>query len=881
MQPTRYAFGEWLDSTKPMTVEDVTAICRKADAARASIAAYPQDKVLRVLERIGKLWANPEYPARKKLEAELPEATGFSPEMIRLGMDEVVWTLSPDILRKKVETELKGLTSSGAPGYLHESRTQLRWSPLGVVLHVLSGNVFLVGIGSLVEGLLTGNVTLLKMSSGEKLFLPRLIESLVECDEEGIVARSVALIDYPSSAKEVLEAFKVRVDGIVVWGSEDAVRAYRDGLGAGKKLIVFGPKLSLSLVTKAGLAAWGAEKVAEKLAWEMSIWDQNACTAPQQCYVETEACAKAVVEALPKALEAQLAKLPAGPPDVNVAVEIQKWRGVAEVAEAKGQGLVRGSARNVDWTVILDHKLAIEPSPLHRTLRVVPFETVESVLNEAESIRGYLQTVGLVAAPEEQSGWYRRLAEAGALKVGDLGGMSGGEVDDPHDGAYDLPQLGHFVVGRFNDSNLDAIDTLSETDFKAVVDARLRRLLDEARKSSFYAKRLEGVRIDGVADLVKIPPLTRAEMEANMPPYGQGLATKLAISGGYVTRSGGSTGEPKFSVYDGHDWEHMISAAVRLFRASGMEKGDRVANFMLAGDLYGSFVSFDHINSRLGATTFAFANYIDPAVFVKLWKQFDINVIQAIPARLVKLLREAKALEPDLKMPKILYAGTSLSKSDHEWLTENVGAKRISSIIGANDGGQVAFQCEKMMGFKHHTADDFNWIELVDEEGAPVPDGQPGRILITSLLKYAFPLIRYEIGDAGRFVTEKCACGRRNRVMEYLGRADDQICVGMINLPYRDVAAALEGFAVSAMQLAVREGQKGDEIVIRIETESHDPHLENEIREAVVTKTHKIAEGLADQTLAYVYVEAHPLSSLPRNPRSGKLKTVLDERSRG
>jgi phenylacetate-CoA ligase len=876
MEKIRYAFGEWLDASVPMTVKDVAAVCQKADSRRQSLRDYPQDKILRVLEKVGKLWSSPEYPHRKRLEAELPGATGFSPEMIRLGMEELVWVLSPEVLRKKVATELKGLTSSGQPSFAYGTRSQLRWSPLGVVLHVLSGNVFLVGVGSLVEGLVTGNVTILKMSSGEKLFLPRLIESLIECDEEGVVARSVALVDYPSSAKEVLEEFKARVDGLVVWGGEDAVRAYRDGLGAGKKLVVFGPKLSLSIVTRAGLAAWGADKVAEKLAWEMSIWDQNACTAPQQCYVEGEAEARAVVEALPKALESQLTKLPAGPVDVNVAVEIQKWRGVAEIAEAKGEGLVRGTKENVDWTVLLDKKLTIEPSPLHRTLRIIPFQSLEQITQEAENIRGYLQTVGLVASTAEQGIYYQKLAAAGALKVGDLGQMSGGEVDDPHDGAYDLPQLGHFVVGRFQGAGLDPIDATEER--QREIDGRLRRLIDEARKSEFYGKRLEGVAIDTVADLKKIPALTRNEMEANMPPQSQGLATRKSITGGYVSRSGGSTGEPKFSVYDKHDWEQMIDGAVRLFRAAGMEEGDRVANFMLAGDLYGSFVSFDHINNRLGAMTFAFANHLDPELFVKLWKQFGLNVIQAIPARLVKLLREAKVLCPELKVQKVLFAGTPMSQSDRDWLKTHVGVERISSIIGANDGGQIAFQCEYLTGSLHHTVDDFNWIELVDDQGNPVPDGEPGRILITSLLKYAYPLIRYEIGDAGRFVSHQCPCGRKNRVLEYLGRADDQICVGLINLPYRDIASSLEGFPISAIQLAVREGRRGDEIVLRVETECPSPQLENDMREAVLHKATKVGEGIADGTVAGLYVEAHPLSSLPRNGRSGKLKTVVDER---
>ena len=95
---------------------------------------------------------------------------------------------------------------------------------------------------------------------------------------------------------------------------------------------------------------------------------------------------------------------------------------------------------------------------------------------------------------------------------------------------------------------------------------------------------------------------------------------------------------------------------------------------------------------------------------------------------------------------------------------EALGVKRIASIIGANDGGQIGFQCDRLSGAYHHTVDDFNYLEVIDENGNPCPTGTPGRLVLTSLLKYAYPLIRYEVGDMARFVTSgqggTCACGR-------------------------------------------------------------------------------------------------------------------------
>lgn len=876
----RYLFGEWHKADAPLTAEEVADICRKAEVARQTLRDYPDDKVLRLLDRVRAKWADPLYPRLATLRAKLPLETGFTLPMIELGIQELVWVLDSKLLRRKRDVEMHGIPSDPDMTYESDTQTILRREPLGIVLHVLAGNVFLVGAGSLVEGLLTGNVTILKQSSNERVFLPELIESIRECDEDGVVSASIAVIDYSSSQKDVIAELKKRVDGIVVWGGEEAVKAYRNDCPARVRIIVFGPKLSLAVVTKSGIERYGIETIADKLAWEMTIWDQNACTAPQVCYVDGETEAKLLAESTALALEAWQRKIPVGNVDPNAAVEIQKLRGVAVISEARGQGLVRASQGNVNWTVIVSQDATLEPSPLHRTLKIVPIDSIATVIQEAEKLRGYVQTIGLAVGTQEAPSLWSALARHGALRIFELGVMSGGEIADPHDGAYDLPQLVNFVVTRLPQMNalLDPRDCLIHSERKALLDARLRRLIDRARQSAFYGERFKGVVIDGVDDLRKVPILTREEMDANMPPKGTGLQTG-EYWGGYVSRSGGSTGEPKFSIYDANDWEHMIAEAVRVLKGAGVEKGDRVANCMLAGDLYGSFVSFDHINWRIGATTFAFAGQADPEAFLDTWRKFKINMVQGMPTKLGPLLRAVKKLEPDFKMPKVLYAGMPLSPSDQQWMKDALGTTRIASVIGANDGGQLGYQCEHLTGGRHHLIDDFNYVEIVDNEGHPVAEGMPGRIVITSLLKYAFPLIRYELGDAGRIVGATCPCGRTSRIMEHLGRSDDTVCVGNMNLRYRDLLDAMAGLEFSALQVAARNDADGEYLVLRIESDSRPDGIETRVKEIMLRKVAKLEERLADRSLTRFEVQWVEQGKLPRNPRSGKVKQLCDERT--
>jgi phenylacetate-coenzyme A ligase PaaK-like adenylate-forming protein len=887
----RFVFGEWAPGDVALTAEQVSGICDAADRRREAAASAPLDRTLALLARVRERWLDPGYGPRRAAEAELPDVTGFTPEMVRLGMEAVCWTLDPENLERKIATEL----SPDAP----RGGRFLAWQPLGVVLHVLAGNVFVGAAGSLVEGAITGNVNILKVSSSEQVFLPRLVEAIVECDSEGVLAPSLAVVDFASSSAGVIAELKRRVDGIVVWGGEDAVRGYRDGLPARTRLVVFGPKLSVALVTAAGLSRLGASTVATQLAGEIAIWDQNACTAPQACYVEGDERARELARELASALDAAAARLPAGRVEMDTAVEIRKLRTVAEVAEARGEGLLVEPDRGLAWTVIVERRSDLVPSPLARTLRIVPYGEPRDVLAQLEAMRGYVQTVGLATGAGEALDLARDLGRAGALRIVDLGRMAGGDADDPHDGAYDLPQLMHLVVHRLTlpgepgasgavagergAAGAVAVELLSDRDRQALVDGRLRRLVERARRAPFYRERLAGLAIATTADLERVPPLTRHEMDRNMPPRGDGLSTG-PFSGGYVSRSGGSTGEPKFSIYDGPDWEHMIAEAVRCFRTMGLAEGDRLANFMLAGDLYGSFVSFDHINVRIGVTTFAFAGSARPEVFARVWRDFRINAVQGVPTTLVPFLRAVKALVPELAIEKVMYAGSPMSDVDREWLRAALGARRIASVIGANDGGAIAYQCAAQSGALHHVLDDFNFVEIAGDDGRRVPDGEPGRVLITSLLKLAFPLIRYEIGDLGRIVPGQCSCGRTARRLEYMGRADDVLCVGLLNVCHADVVRALSQLPVTHVQVAARSDSRGEALSVRVEwapdapAEASPGDRAARVRAALLSGVAKLAERLEQGALAGLGVEVLAPGTLARNPRTGKVRNVVDER---
>ncbi|MCK5584005.1 MAG: hypothetical protein KAI33_09445, partial [Elusimicrobiales bacterium] len=301
---------------------------------------------------------------------------------------------------------------------------------------------------------------------------------LEECDEEGFVSRSIALIDYSSSQKDIMAEFKKRADGIAVWGGEAAIKGYRNDLGAGTKLIVFGPKISFAAISKKGMSSNKMEDMAEKLALDISIWDQNACTAPQVCYVEGKKNAELFSEKLALAMKKISVKLPSGETDMASAIEIQKMRSLFEISEIKGEGVLKESPKGLDWTIVVDKNKVLEPSPLNRTIRIIPFTNIGDVIANTDNLRGYIQTVGLFVGDCEKWNISKKLIESGALRVVDIGKMGGGEVDDPHDGAYNLREWMNIVLIRVSGKrkNIHPIDEIPADEKNAHNQFKIKRV---------------------------------------------------------------------------------------------------------------------------------------------------------------------------------------------------------------------------------------------------------------------------------------------------------------------------------------------------------------------------------------------------------------------
>ncbi|MFJ3881028.1 phenylacetate--CoA ligase family protein [Streptomyces sp. NPDC090077] len=407
------------------------------------------------------------------------------------------------------------------------------------------------------------------------------------------------------------------------------------------------------------------------------------------------------------------------------------------------------------------------------------------------------------------------------------------------------------------------------------LDARLRYLVHRARRAPYY-RALPAV--TGLADLRHLPVLEKDALTRHSPPVGSGLSSGARPTG-EVLRSGATTGTPRYIVYGRADWNNMVREAVPLFWAMGLCPGDRLVNTLFGGDLYGGLTTTLTEFTRMPVECYTTAQSVTAESLLRLVRVFGANALIGVPALIMPLLREAYARDPGLRLEKVLYLGTSMSPGDRAWLRARLGTRTVSSVLAVNDGAQLGYQCRELGGALHHVNDDFNHIEAVDEHGVPVPDGEPGDLLVTTFQKHEAPLIRYRVGDRGRLLWHDCACGVSGRVLEYHGRADGVIRAGGRAFLHAEIEAELAGLGVSRVQAEI-VSQAGRE-VLTVRTESPSAPAPAAVRERLARAFPGLGPGRFPDGAPDSFelrVECLAEGALPRHPVSGKVRPVVDLR---
>ncbi|MBQ8814538.1 MAG: acyl-CoA reductase [Lachnospiraceae bacterium] len=304
--------------------------------------------------------------------------------------------------------------------------------PLGILFHIAAGNVDGLPAYSVIEGLLTGNINILKLPAGDNGLSIKLLSELIRF--EPALKDYVYVFDVPSTETETLKKFAEIADGIVVWGGDEAVAAARSMADVQTRIIAWGHKLSFAYVTEQA-----SEEDLYRLALHICETNQVLCSSCQGIFVDTEdwtvleSFGEQFFELLKKA-NAEKGKADMGMRGRNT---IRLYNDLLE----NHQDRKIFSAEGVSVVIRQDSEL--ELSYLFRNVWIKALPR-RKMIETIKKHKNHLQTCGLLCGEAERAELAGLLARAGIVRItgSDMSRMVAGEA---HDGTYPLWEYSRIV----------------------------------------------------------------------------------------------------------------------------------------------------------------------------------------------------------------------------------------------------------------------------------------------------------------------------------------------------------------------------------------------------------------------------------------------------
>ena len=360
---------------------------------------------------------------------------------------------------------------------------------------------------------------------------------------------------------------------------------------------------------------------------------------------------------------------------------------------------------------------------------------------------------------------------------------------------------------------------------------QLKRLQQVAARCyhtvSFYRKAFDNAKIKpedikSLADLKRLPFTVKQDLRDNYP---FGLFTVPMSNVVRLHASTGTTGNATVVGYTKRDIETWAELMARCFAAAGLTGNDIIHNAYGYG-LFTGGLGAHYGAEALGATVIPISGgNTDRQIMVM--QDFRVTAICCTPSYFVHIIERAKELGVDMhSLP--LRAGVFGAEPWTEAVRKHVEAEtniKAYDIYGLSEiiGPGVAIECEQQNGL--HLFEDHFYPEIISPEtGEPLPDGEEGELVITTLSKRAMPLLRYRTRDITRIIPEPCPCGRTIRKIQRIGRrSDDMFIIRGVNVYPSQVEAALlevEG-TLPHYQIILTRSKGLDEMEVQVEVTPH------------------------------------------------------------
>jgi len=343
-------------------------------------------------------------------------------------------------------------------------------------------------------------------------------------------------------------------------------------------------------------------------------------------------------------------------------------------------------------------------------------------------------------------------------------------------------------------------ETMSRAALTRLQTTRLKQTLDNAYANvSCYRKKFDAAGVKpadfkSLADLARFPFTLKSDLRDNYP-FGMFAVPRDKVI--RVHASSGTTGKPTVVGYTKGDLDRWADLMARSLACAGAMPGDIVHNAYGYG-LFTGGLGAHYGAERLGCTVVPVSGGGTERQVVLL-RDFGANVLCATPSYALNIAEVALAAGVDLRQSSLrvgVFGAEPWSDAMRRNLQERLGIKAID-IYGLSEilGPGVACECHVAQAGLHGWEDHF-LFEIIDPETLqPLPIGETGELVVTTLTKEALPMVRYRTRDITRLSNEPCQCGRtHDRIMRVTGRDDDMVIIRGVNVYPSQVEAVLVGF---------------------------------------------------------------------------------------
>lgn len=385
---------------------------------------------------------------KESLEAKVQEELG--PEYLNDSYNSAILTdnLCPSSIPQLSPAPCRTLT----PPYDHGRTLTKQRVPLGVLFHIAAGNVDGLPAFSVMEGLLAGNINILKLPSADNGLSLRMLEELVK--EAPELAPYVYVFDTPSDDLPAILHMAGFSDGIVVWGGEGAVETIRKFAPPGVKLIEWGHKLSFAYITEQGITDANLKALAHHIIETRQLLCSSCQTVFLDLDPESDGTEPANDIAMSKLVEFCERFLPilenavteSVPLDIGSTAQVT-LRLYTQTLESYAGHFNRKIFRGKGCSITLCEEGSPELSPQFGNVLVKPLPR-KRLLPALREKKSFLQTAGLLCGSDEHEELTNLLFRAGIIRATGPSSMSHTTALDAHDGEYPLIRYTRIVETR-------------------------------------------------------------------------------------------------------------------------------------------------------------------------------------------------------------------------------------------------------------------------------------------------------------------------------------------------------------------------------------------------------------------------------------------------